>query len=166
MANKKINIVFDASMEIGQIKSAVANIQKSLEGVSLPKNISGDFNKVLGNLNKEILKFEQETSKSTTGQLNFDALTKSGNRVLALYQDLQVATKQLGNLSDKQLANLFPKDISDNIQKAQTALEKYNTSLANSQKEEKSKREELEKTEKTIQQINKEIDALKKKGCK
>lgn len=160
MADKRISIVFDASMEVGQIKNAVSRIQKEMEGISLPKGLSTDFTKILSNLNKEITRFEQESSKGTTGQLNFDALTKSGNKVLSLYQDLQVAAKQLGNLSDKDLQKLFPKEVVDNIQKAKGALDAYSSSLKKIEADEKKKNNQLERTAGIIENTKNKIKEL------
>ena len=129
MPNKKFNIVFDASMNISQVKTAVGEIQKSLSGVSMPQNISTRFAKTFEKLNQEIANFEQQAAKGLTEIGDFRNITKSGQNILKCYQDIQATVRQLGNLSDKELAKLFPADVSAKIEKANKAMQEYSDTI-------------------------------------
>ena len=85
MPNKKFNLVFDASMNISQVKAAVGEIQKSLSGVSMPQNISTRFTKTFEKLNQEIANFEQQAAKGLTEIGDFKNITKAGQNILKYY---------------------------------------------------------------------------------
>lgn len=162
MPNKKINLVFDASMNIGQVKTAVGEIQKSLSGVSMPQNISTRFAKTFEKLNQEIASFEQQAAKGLTEISDFKNLTKSGQNILKHYQEIQAAVRQLGNLSDKELAKLFPADVSAKIEKANKAMQEYNNTIKSSNRSIETQNSKIDKKKKVISELETKLEDLKK----
>jgi hypothetical protein len=49
MADKKFDLVFNASLEVGQVKSAVASLTKSLEGAGakIPQSMATNLNRMI-----------------------------------------------------------------------------------------------------------------------
>ena len=60
MANKNYNLVFKADLEIGGVKSAVAELNKILQStnITIPKNINNNLTKLVNTLNTELNKIE------------------------------------------------------------------------------------------------------------
>ena len=162
MPNKKFNIVFDASMNISQVKTAVGEIQKSLSGVSMPQNISTRFAKTFEKLNQEIANFEQQTAKGLNEIGDFRNITKSGQNILKYYQDIQATIRQLGNLSDRELAKLFPADVSAKIEKANKAMQEYSASVKKTENDIEKQNKAVAKQMGTVGKLKTELDDLKK----
>ena len=129
MPNKKFNLVFDASMNISQVKTAVDEIQKALSGVSMPQNFSARFAKTFEKLSQEVANFEHQAARGLNDAGDFKNLAKSGKNILKYYQDIQAAIRQLGGLSDRELSKLFPADASAKIEKATAAMLEYGRSV-------------------------------------
>lgn len=178
MANKKFNLTFDASLDITKVKTALNNIQNGMAGIELPKNIGSNLEKTFVKINSEIAKFEQQAERGISSTLDLSNLTKSGRKILDLYQDLQVSMRQLSNLGDKELEKLFPPEITNNIEKARNAFKQYENEIVKNEKAITAQRTELEKSGKTIEKIknsmastsgkklvtNEELDNLKKQA--
>ena len=162
MPNKKFNIDFDASMNISKVKIAVGEIQKSLSGVSMPQNISTRFAKTFEKLNQEIANFEQQAAKGLNEIGDFKNITKAGQNILKCYQDIQAAVRQLGNLSDKELAKLFPADISAKIEKANKAMQEYSASVKKAENDIEKQNKAVAKQMGTVGKLKTELDDLKK----
>lgn len=162
MPNKKINLVFDASMNISQVKAAVGEIQKSLSGVSMPQNISTRFAKTFEKLNQEIANFEQQAAKGLTEIGDFKNLTKSGQNILKHYQEIQAAVRQLGNLSDRELAKLFPADVSAKIEKANKAMQEYTNSAKKTERQFDTQNKAVAKQITIVERLKKELADLNK----
>ena len=162
MPNKKFNLVFDASMNISQVKAAVGEIQKSLSGVSMPQNISTRFTKTFEKLNQEIANFEQQAAKGLTEIGDFKNITKAGQNILKYYQDIQATVRQLGNLSDKELAKLFPADVSAKIEKANKAMQEYSNSVKKAESDIEKQNKAVAKQMAAVGKLKTELDELKK----
>ena len=163
MPNKKFNIVFDASMNISQVKTAVGEIQKSLSGVSMPQNISTRFAKTFEKLNQEIANFEQQAAKGLTEISDFRNITKSGQNILKCYQDIQATIRQLGNLSDKELAKLFPADVSAKIEKANKAMQEYSDTIKKTETQIKNQTSKINTQTKKVKELEQQLEDLKQK---
>lgn len=162
MPNKKFNLVFDASMNISQVKTAVGEIQKSLSGVSMPQNISTRFTKTFEKLNQEIANFEQQAAKGLNEIGDFKNITKAGRNILKYYQDIQNTVRQLGNLSDKELAKLFPADVSAKIEKANKAMQEYSSSVKKTESDIEKQNKAVAKQMAAVGKLKTELDELKK----
>lgn len=163
MPNKKFNIVFDASMNISQVKAAVGEIQKSLSGVSMPQNISTRFAKTFEKLNQEIANFEQQASKGLNEIGDFKNITKAGQNILKYYQDIQATVRQLGNLSDRELAKLFPADVSAKIEKANKAMQEYSDTIKKTETQIKNQTSKINTQTKKVKELEQQLEDLKQK---
>ena len=163
MPNKKFNIDFDASMNISKVKIAVGEIQKSLSGVSMPQNISTRFARTFEKLNQEIANFEQQAAKGLNEIGDFKNITRAGQNILKCYQDIQAAVRQLGNLSDKELAKLFPADISAKIEKANKAMQEYSDTIKKTETQIKSQTSKINTQTKKVKELEQQLEDLKQK---
>ena len=163
MPNKKFNLIFDASMNISQVKAAVGEIQRSLSGVSMPQNISARFSKSLTSLSQEIANFEQQAAKGISNLGDFKNLTKSGENILKSYQNIQSAVRQLGALSDKEMAKLFPAELTNKINAAEKAIKDYNTAVNNSNNSIEKQTNEIQKKQKSLEQLRNTLTSLNKR---
>ncbi len=163
MPNKKFNIVFNASMNIDQVKTAVGEIQKSLSGVSMPQNISARFSKSLTSLSQEIANFEQQAAKGINNLGDFKNLTKSGENILKSYQNIQSAVRQLGALSDKEMAKLFPAELTNKISAAEKAIKNYNTAINNSNNSIEEQTNKIQKKQKALEELRNTLASLNKR---
>lgn len=163
MADKRVSIVFDASMNIAQVKSAVGEIQKAFSNVTMPQNISSSFSKTLESLTREIANFEQRAAKGLENTSDFTALSKSGQKILNLYEDLQAAMRRLGTVSDKDLTKLFPPSLANNIEKATAALKEYETAVKQNQKNLDSQTEAVKKQQTEIDKLKQSLQDVQSK---
>jgi TP901 family phage tail tape measure protein len=164
MADKRVSIVFDASMNIAQVKSAVGEIQRAFSNVTMPQNIANSFTKTMDNLTREIANFEQQAAKGLESASNFKNLSKSGEKILSLYNSLQVSVRQLGSLSDKELSKLFPPSVAKNIETAHKALDTYNAAVSQTAKEIDAQTKAIDKQKAAIDSLNNKMAAAQGKN--
>ena len=103
MAN--INIRFDASMNVSQVKSSVKELQNAFNGLKIPQGLSNDINETISKLNKEITNFEAKSSKNLTSMKDVNDITKSYDKILGYFERLKTLTK---NIKSKNGADLLP----------------------------------------------------------
>lgn len=142
MAN--INIRFDASMNVSQVKSSVKEMQNAFNGLKLPQGLSNDINETISKLNKEITNFEAKSSKNLTSMKDVNDITKSYDKILGYFERLRTLTK---NVKSKNATDLFPDSALNNIKKANTALKEYYDSAKKIEDEIKKQNSELKKQE-------------------
>ena len=156
MAKGSVQATIDlkALLDVSQVKGAVGNIQKALSGLTLPKNIGNNIQKSLQTVEQQFAKIEQLQSKGFGGLDDANDVLKASNIILKSYDDIAASVRQLGTLSDKELQNLFPITISDNIKKAETALKNYRTEI-------KLNIAEQDKLQKVVDKAQKALDQKK-----
>ena len=98
--NTKINVTLDFNAEIGKLNSSIGAINKQISQIELPQSMSKSFIKLFSQLSDETKNFLSK-SGNITNEADFNALEKSGKKVLDLYRKLEVEVKSLSNLSDK-----------------------------------------------------------------
>ena len=152
MADKRYNLIFDAKLEIGQIKQAISQINQSLSAtsVNLPKGISSALEKTLKTVQAELLKMEGLSGEKLTLQ-NSKEIGKSYETILRNFQTLKVLMSDIKSSSAIDPEKLFPSEIADKIQSANNALKAYKAAI-----------EKGPKTE-AFQQLTKELAAAQKK---
>lgn len=153
---QKFEIVFDASMNVGQIKNAVNEMQKSLSMLSLPQNLTTKFSSTIASLSKELDNFERLASKGFETKGDFGQFEKSGRKILDLFDNLKYSIKSLGTLSDKDLERMFPKELVDNIKAAKTAITEYKTAASEQQKEVKKQQANIDRLSVSLQNLKKQ----------
>ena len=57
MGKKRFQIEFDFEANMGQVKSSVEDLKKSLSGISMPANLASGFEKLFGKLENEMSEF-------------------------------------------------------------------------------------------------------------
>ena len=128
MANRNtrhVEINFDASMDIQDIKSALKTIQDGFDGLNLPESISKKLVKDLSKLKDELNNFEGLSG----GMQNLEDIGKaeaSLKKILNLYSKLNIETKELSSVEIK---NLLPDNIKTNINSAIKAFDSYKKSI-------------------------------------
>lgn len=150
---QKFEIIFDASMNVGQIRGSVNEIQKSLSSISLPQNLTTKFSTIIGNLSKELDNFERLAQRGFETKGDFSQFEKSGKKVLDLFDDLKYSVSSLTKMSDKDLEKLFPKELSSNIKEAKSALTEYTRAAAEQEKEIKKQQRTIENFEKSLAKL-------------
>ena len=150
---QKFEIIFDASMNVGQIRGSVNEIQKSLSSISLPQNLTTKFSTIIGNLSKELDNFERLAQRGFETKGDFSQFEKSGKKVLDLFDDLKYSVSSLTKMSDKDLEKLFPKELSSNIKEAKSALTEYTRAAAEQEKEIKKQQQTIETFEKRLAKL-------------
>ena len=155
MAN--INIRFDASMNVSQVKSSVKELQNAFNGLKIPQGLSNDINETISKLNKEITNFEAKSSKNLTSMKDVNDITKSYDKILGYFERLKTLTK---NIKSKNGADLFPDSALNNIKKANTALKEYYDSAKKIEDEIKKQNSELKKQEDKYKELAGKKEAL------
>ena len=120
----RINVTLDFNADLKNIQGAVGNIQKSLQGLSLPQGLNKNFLSLFSNLEAEVKNFGSLTSKELTTAGDFSAVEKSGKRILDLYRKLGV---EIDSLSDTDKMKLFPPNTIADINKITNAMKQFNS---------------------------------------
>ena len=92
MADKKFDLVFKASLEVGQVKTAVASLTKSLEnaGAKIPQSMSSNLNRMIQSLNTELNKLEGMTDIQLDPK-NAKNVGKSYEKIFQTFQQIKAA---------------------------------------------------------------------------
>lgn len=154
----KFTIKFDAQMEIGQLKTAISQIQQEFKKIQIPQNATKPLVNTLEQLSKEVENFENLTSKSVGNKIDFGKIEKSSQHLLDLWQKLNSSYNNLTQLSDSKLKKLFPEEISNNIKKATTALKEYEKSTNDIDSNIKKIEESLKKAKEAQDKLTKDIE--------
>ena len=99
MAGQKFTLTFDANLEVSKMKTALNDVQKSLNGLQLPQNITKNLQSTFQKLTQEVQNFEVQAGKDITSKADFSKLEKSADRINNLFGTLKVQLKDIGNLS-------------------------------------------------------------------
>lgn len=129
MGSQKYTLTFDAQFNISQMKAALTQIQSSLGNLHLPQNITKGLEGTFRKLSKEVSEFEVAASKDITKKSDFTKVEKSADRIISQFERLKLQIKDLSNLPDANLEKLFPKTITDNLNKAKAALKQYDNQV-------------------------------------
>ena len=121
MADKRIDLVFDAKVEIGEIRNAIKSLTGALGNLSIPKNVTDDFSKEIGKLNKQLLDFEAQAAKGVHSLSDTKKLDTAWSKVVTSLSKIGLQIDDLSNIQDA----IFPKTVIDNIEKANKAIDAY-----------------------------------------
>ena len=125
MADKRIDLVFDAKVEIGEIRNAIKSLTGALGNLSIPKNVTDDFSKEIGKLNKQLLDFEAQAAKGVHSLSDTKKLDTAWSKVVTSLSKIGLQIDDLSNIQDA----IFPKTVIDNIEKANKAIGVYQKKL-------------------------------------
>ena len=123
MADKKINVVFDASVKanVGNLKGIVNKLQNELNNLEMPNGVTKGFEKEIKTLVNELQIFE---SLTTGGIGNLG----DAKKVNASWEKISSTLRTIGiQIDDLKLspANIFSKEVGANINKATKGLNEY-----------------------------------------
>lgn len=135
MAGQKFTLTFDANLNVSQMKSALGQIQSTLNGLHLPQNVTKGLQSTFDKLQKEIQAFEVAASKDITSKTDFKKLETQAAKVTDAFEKLKIQVRDLAKLNAKDLEKLFPQKTTQNIQDATNAVKQYQTNMANATKE-------------------------------
>ena len=159
MADKKFDLVFNASLEVGQVKSAVASLTKSLEnaGAKIPQSMSSNLNRMIQSLNTELNKLEGMTDIQLDPK-NAKNVGKSYEKIFQTFQQIKAALGDIHRTAGIDPEKFFPSEIADNISEAAQAVQKYKKAM-----EAGIKTDEHTQASKDIAKATKEAEDLQKK---
>ena len=160
--NTKINVTLDFNAEIEKLNSSIGAINKQISQIELPQSMSKSFIKLFSQLSDETKNFLSK-SGNITNEADFNALEKSGKKVLDLYRKLEVEVKSLSNLSDKEKMQLLPEDTLSKVKKVEQALKAYNSAIDKNSKATQQAKNNLAKYEAQLEGIKAEQQALANK---
>ena len=103
MAKQQFNIRFDFEANMNQVKTAVADLQKSLQGINLPSNLSTNFEKIFGKLNTEMTNFEALTKSSFTNMADVSKAQNAFGRIQKLLNQLGIESTKIKGLDPNKL---------------------------------------------------------------
>ena len=159
MADKKFDLVFNASLEVGQVKTAVASLTKSLEsaGAKIPQSITTNLNRMIQSLNTELNKLEGMTDIQLDPK-NAKNVGKSYEKIFQTFQQIKVALGDIHRTAGIDPEKFFPSEVADNISEAAQAVQKYKKAM-----EAGIKTDEHTQASKDIAKATKEAEDLQKK---
>ena len=128
MADKKITLQFDAKMELSNIVSQLKVLQGQLEKMELPKDATKNFEKAFDKIGRDIAEFEIVAARGISSLADTKNVEKAWKQIT---KDLDGIGATLGSLD---VSKVFPKEVLQNIEKANGALDKYLSKLESTRK--------------------------------
>jgi hypothetical protein len=158
MADKRFSLVFDASMNVGNMTAALKKVQEGFEKLDLSAAGQKSFNKLFASFNSAIKEFETKAGKEITNMSDFKDLERSLKKISDIYDRLRTEIKTTANLSNGELLKLFPNALDDNFKNALRSLEQFKGQM-------KKVREEVKKIETEKDKQIRKRDAAQKKDA-
>ena len=157
MAQNNINIRFQSSMDISEVRKAISEIRQGLSNLKLPSTLNTEITNTIRELNKEITSFEEKISKNLTSMKDVRGVTSSFEKITTYYERLVAYGERL---SGQDFKNFFPDTVTRNIQKASDALKAYNAQIEETNKSIAKQNSEIEKQQKNLEKPTRQRDAL------
>lgn len=133
MSNKeKIGVTLNIDAETSKAKVSIESLSKAFDGVGGGKG--NQLRNILADIGKEYEKLADESGKTMTKLGDFSKAEKSTQKLGSLFGKLTKEISNIGKMSTKELANLFPEDVANKVGKASEAIKTFNTILENSGK--------------------------------
>ena len=147
MAGKQVTqtIKFNFEGDISNLRGSIGQIEQKMQNIKLPKVAEKGINSDLQKLKTELSKLESKTKGGIIKLDDTGSIQRSGERIKELYTSLTNKVKDLGNVSDKELKNLFPPEIVQKIDNARAAMDKYEKEIKEANAELKKQEKELER---------------------
>lgn len=156
MSDAKLNVTLYTKMEVSQVKTAVNDMQKSLNKLSLPEKLNTGPQNLLASLESEIENYEKMSAKGLSSQKDYTALENSAQKIKDLYAEIQEEARGISILgagnSDK-LMGAFSDENKKKIEVMTGALQKY-----------KAKQEEITKVEEKLEIAKAKQQSLSAEG--
>ena len=126
MADKKINVVFDASVKanVGNLRGIVSKLQNELNNLEIPDGVTKKFEKEIRTLVDELQVFENLTTDGIGNLGDAKKVNASWEKISSTLRKIAGQINDLGNMPD-----LLPKDVSKNIKQATNSINTYQKAL-------------------------------------
>ena len=154
MANKSFSIVFDASMNISQMTSAVKKIQTEFNKLQLGGSFQKSFTSLLVELDSAIKNFETKSGQEITSKKDITEIENATRKIVNLYERLKIEAKTLSGISNKELQKFFPEDLEKGLKQVKSYLDEYektveknNKEIEDKQKQQRQAQEKLNKAQ-------------------
>lgn len=134
MANKTFNINGKVNLDISGVQSQLSNMQKVLNNLKLPKNMSNQFTDMFQKLNGELSDYQEKLNKGFKTKSDVTGLEKTGNTIIHTLRSLDKEWDKLSKLDLNSIIKLNPQDaqriaeIDNQIKALNQDLGKINTS--------------------------------------
>ena len=154
MGNQRFNIQFDFQANVGPMKAAISELQKSLTGVKLPDNMANNFTKIFNNLESEFANFQALTKDGLTSMADVNKVQSSFARISKLMNQLGLETSKVKGLD---VNKLIPKEAQARTENLQKKLKE----LQNQQDKKSGYAEELKKQNSLLEKQRIALEGLK-----
>lgn len=166
MADKKFDLVFNASLEVGQVKAAVASLTKSLEsaGAKIPQSMATNLNRMIQSLSTELNKLEGMTDIQLDPK-NAKNVGKSYEKIFQTFQQIKAALGDIHRTAGIDPEKFFPSEIASNIAKAAQAVQKYKKAMETGVKTDEHTKatKDIAEAEKKVKSLNDKLDEAARK---
>lgn len=160
--SQKVQIVFDAKMDVANLKSGLQQFQTGLASLSMPKNMGAELEKRLNRLNSEIRNFESLSEKAGNSLDNAGKINSSYGKIAEYARQLEITFKRIGEEAGIDASKFFPKEIITKIEGAEKAMENYQEAVAEGLKGLKDQVNEAKKLEQILDKAKKDLSGAKK----
>ena len=150
MAKQRFQLQFDFEGNMGPIKSSVAELQKSLAGITLPPNLSANFEKLFGKLETEMSEFQAMTKNGFANMADVGKAQTAFSRISKLMNQIGLEANKVKGLDPNKL---IPKE-------AQTRVEGVTKKLKELQAQQSKKDSYVEAIKKQTEAIEKQKNAV------
>lgn len=130
MADRKIELVFNAKADITEAKSAINQLVKTFEGanIKIPQSISKSFNATIQSLFAQLDKLDGMTDIELAPK-DAKTVTKDYEKLTEIMRNLFSLISSVNSQIDLNPEKFFPDKVTENITKATKAIEIYNKAL-------------------------------------
>ena len=129
---ERIGVILDIDAVVSKAKAKTESLTKIFDNVG--GNKGNQLRNILVDIGKEYEKLGDESGKTMTKLGDFSKAEKATQKLSSLFGKLEKEVGNIGKMSAKDLANLFPEDIANKVTKASDAIKTFNTVLENSGK--------------------------------
>lgn len=162
MGDKRVNIVFDAKVDLSNLKTSVQTMQDSFSKINLSKGLTTEINSTFKKINNEIQKLTEASNMEIKGPSDVNKITSSYKKVEAL---LKIINGYTDELNGKPIRSLISKDTIEKTSKATTELKKYYNAVNNTKIAIENKINSIKSYEKKLEDAKVQEESLKKSGA-
>lgn len=158
MADKKFTLVFDATMDVGKVKSSVSEIQKALNSLNMSKGMQSSTASIFKNLMNELDNYSTLTSQAATSMADIKKADKSLQSILNLFDRLNSSIEEVGASP----LNFIDSASLKRINAAKKALTGAKEAMSNTAVATKKAdlQQQFDKAKKSVDELNRKVDTL------
>ena len=161
MTDKKIGLDFYAKVQtdVSDVKKIVKNLKDQLETLKLPTGATKSFEKSFERLEGQVRDFESLASNGVNSLADTKKVQAAWDKIAKSINGLGFSLKELDAIKGQ----IFPKKASENIKKANEALETYQNKLKEirNTEEYKAKKKQISQAESEVVRTRKRYDTAK-----